>query len=247
MKKEEKNIGEFNKDVKLNGGYIYTDFKEYSCYRATKRQTDELLKFLNKSTNRNSTVLDVGCGDGTFTLELLKGTKAKKIVAFDRADRAVILARAKVSSKLKKRIQFKKGNVYNSHRMFKKDSFDIIVVRGVLHHLYDPEKAIRSLRNISKKIIVLEPNGYNPILKIIEKTSKYHVVHEEKSYLPKILNGWFEKNGYKVKKQVFFSIVPYFVPRSIAKLLSRVEPLVEAIPYFRNVFCGTNLIYYEKK
>jgi hypothetical protein len=47
---------------------------------------------------------------------------------------------------------------------------------------YQIEKAIQIICNIADEIIVAEPNGYNPVLKIMEKVSPYHIQHEEKSY-----------------------------------------------------------------
>ena len=42
----EKNIQEFNRDVKLKGRYEYTDPGKYSSYIANKRQTAEIVSLL---------------------------------------------------------------------------------------------------------------------------------------------------------------------------------------------------------
>lgn len=244
--KREKNIQEFNKDIKKTGQYSYTDFQKYSAYIATKRQTDELIKLIKEHTGKEITILDVGCGDGIFTLELYKAIKPGKIVGFDSARAAIRAANKKITSKEKRKIIFQYGDVYNADKLFKKNSFEIIVIRGLLHHLYNPQKAIKALTGLSKKIIVLEPNGFNPLLKIIEKISPYHSRHEEKSYWPPALNGWFISENYKVKKQILFSIVPYFCPKNIAKFLRLIEPFMEKLPFVKQFYCGTNLIYYEK-
>ncbi|MEN9446757.1 MAG: hypothetical protein RJA25_46 [Bacteroidota bacterium] len=52
--------------------------------------------------------------------------------------------------------------------------YDIAIIRGILHHLYQAEKAIEIICNTAKEIIVTKPNGYNPVLKIMEKISPYH-------------------------------------------------------------------------
>lgn len=247
MKKEgEKNFLAFNEDIKKNGQYLYTNFQQYSAYIATKRQSKELIKLIMEYIGYNATILDVGCGDGIFTLELLNEVKPKKIIGFDKAQLAIKLANKHIKKGDKKKITFRYCDIYNAHKYFRKNSFNIIIVRGVLHHVDDPQRAIASLSYISNKIIVLEPNGSNPILKLIEKISPYHRRHGEKSYLPPMLNKWFKNNGYVVKKQQYFSIIPYFFPKSIVKLLEHIEPFMERLPFVKVYYCGTNLIYYER-
>ena len=245
-KKKGKTAYSFNEDIENNGRYQYTNFNEYSAYIATKKQSEVLIKLVKEKTLRNINILDVGCGDGTFTFEILKEINPRKIVGFDYARSAIRVARSAIEAKDKDKIKFLHGDVYNAHKMFKKNSFDIVIIRGVLHHLERPSQAIKSLRYISDKIIVLEPNGFNPILKIIENTSPYHIQRGEKSYWPGTINKWFADNGFKVKKQLFFSIVPYFCPKNIVKLLKFIEPVMERVPFVKLFYCGTNLIYYEK-
>jgi ubiquinone/menaquinone biosynthesis C-methylase UbiE len=245
-RKKEKNIQAFNKDIKIMGQYLYTDFQKYSAYVATKRQSRELIRLMRGVRKEELTILDVGCGDGVFTFELFKEIKPKKIIGFDSARSAIEVANKKVEVKDRGKIIFQHGDVYDAHRLFGKNSFDIIVIRGVLHHLYDPQKAIKSLSFLSKKIIVLEPNGFNPILKVIEKVSSYHREHEERSYWPPKMNRWFLDAKFKVKKQLFFGIVPYFCPKNIAKPLNYIEQYMEQIPFLKKFYCGTNLIYFEK-
>ena len=95
-------------------------------------------------------------------------------------------------------------------------------------------------------MIIVEPNGYNPVLKVIEKVSPYHRAHDEKSYWPPTLNAWFRRNGFSVVKQKFFGVVPFFCPTPIAKSLKAIEPPIEALPITRHLACGTNLVLYRK-
>ena len=93
----------------------------------------------------------------------------------------------------------------------------------------------------------MEPNGYNPLLKIIEKISPYHRFHQEKSYTPIQIRNWLKKAGYKVKSDQFVGIIPFFFPDTFTVILKKFEPLVEGIPRVRNFLCGVYVVYAGKK
>lgn len=247
IRKKERNINIFNKDVLQNTGYLYTNDELYSAKISTKKQTDELINLIKKYFPEKIKIIDIGCGDGKYTMELFKNLAPSIIVGIDPAENAISVAKKRVVNKYKGRIIFRTGNIYDIDKLVKNNEFDLAVIRGVLHHLYRPKEAIKHISNIFSSVIVLEPNGYNPILKIIEKISSYHKEHEEKSYWPPMLNQWFEKQGYKVYYQKFFGLVPYFCPDNIAKFLKSIEVFLEEIIFLNKIYCGTNLILYRKK
>lgn len=242
--KREKNITIFKADVRKGGGYIYTDDKNYSALMANKKQTDEIVNLILHSFPEGIKIMDIGCGDGKYTLELFKALKPKFILGIDPAEEAIKVAKKRINKENKNKIQFRVANIYNLENIAK--GYQLVVLRGVLHHLYQPKKAIKMISQYFDNVVVLEPNGYNPILKVIEKTSPYHRQHEEKSYPPPLLNKWFEDNGYRRVKQNFFGIVPYFCPDKIADLLKFLEVFFENTPLLKNIVCGSNLILYKK-
>lgn len=246
-RRKEKNIQVFNQDVKNRGGYVYTDVTIYSAYIASLKQSEEILRMVKKALGKkkNFTILDIGSGDGTYTFELFEKLKPKKIVGFDVAKEGVDIANKKIKKKDKGRIKFYESGIYDVNDVIK-EKFDVAVIRGVLHHLYEPEKGIDAITNLSDKIIVVEPNGYSPILKIIEKISPYHRKHEEKSYWPPTLNNWFKKNGLRVRNQHFFGVVPFFCPPWMAKMLKKYEPTLENLPILNRIYCASNAIIYER-
>lgn len=244
-RRKEKNISVFNRDVISTGNYAYTTNTLFSAKIATQRQSKEILSLLKQFFSKDVSILDVGCGDGIFTLEIFNKIKPKSIVGFDIAKQAVLRARKRITNSSTKKITFVECSIYDTKKRFSKQNFSVGIVRGVLHHLYRPVTAVSAL-NFLPAIIVLEPNGFNPILKIIEKISPYHRAHEEKSYFPPTLNRWFEKNGYYVASQKFVGIVPYFFPEFLARLLKQIEPLFEGIPFLQIFYTGTNVILYKK-
>ncbi len=229
----ERSVQKFNQDVATNEGYLYSTTDKLSCVVANRRISDAILGIEDL---RDKRVLDVGCGDGTYTLELA-ASGASEVVGVDAAQDAVECAREKAAGR--PGVSFEVVDIYQLAASGWR--FDVAVVRGILHHLYEVERAIEQIAQVARVVIVLEPNGYNPVLKILEKVSPYHVEHEEKSYAPRSLDRWFEACGGRVTKSEFLGLVPMFCPDMAAKMLKRVEPLVEATPGVRALCCGQYL------
>ncbi len=244
--KKEKNVSFFNNDISDIGSYVYTNKNIYSALIATKRQSDEIIRIIKKYFGNDIKILDIGCGDGTFTLELHEAVKPKQITGFDFAKNAIKVANKKTKKIKNKSVVFKICDIYDIDKKFGKEKYDLAVARGILHHLHNPEAAIENISKAVLKIIVLEPNGYNPVLKVIEKVSKYHIKHEEKSYFPPLLNKWFIKQGFRVTEQKFVGLVPYFFPEKIARILKKIEPFIENVPFISKFYVGTNVIFFEK-
>lgn len=97
-------------------------------------------------------VLDVGCGEG-FTLAKLKKAKiGKTLEGIEYVDDAITLGK-----KLHPSLKIKKGTIYKLP--YKANSFDVVLCTEVLEHLEDPEHALRELKRVTKKYLVLSvPN-----------------------------------------------------------------------------------------
>lgn len=230
----EKNISKFDQDILDFSGYKYTTTKQLSSKFANKRITDEILNITNIL---NKDVIDIGCGDGTYTEELIKG-KPKMILGIDPASQAISYAKLKNKNK---KIHFQTANIYSLNKLNR--HFDVAIVRGVLHHLNNYKRAIQQVSKIADQIIVVEPNGYNIILKIIEKVSKYHREHEEKSYAPKDLDHQFEINHCEITISKYCGLVPFFCPNFLAVFLKKMEPIVEKVPILNKISCA---VYIQK-
>jgi ubiquinone/menaquinone biosynthesis C-methylase UbiE len=221
----------FNKDVAANGGYVYTTNGRFSSYIANLRQTQAILDI---AEFKGKKVIDIGCGDGTYTVELFDKAQTASIVGIDPAEEAIKLAQEKI---MERTVSFEVASAYSLP--FASDSFDIAHMRGVLHHMDKPIEALREALRVASIVVVLEPNGYNPVLKLIEKTSRYHIEHGEKSYAPYNLKRWVttEMSG-RITHSEWIGLVPYFCPDWMAHSLKVVEPLVERIPVINAIGCG---------
>lgn len=234
--KKEKNIRAYNKDTKKMGGYVYTKNQKLSSVIANAHQTEITLHMIDIE---GKSVIDVGCGDGTYTQEWRKYGKPKNIFAFDPSKEGI---KSAIKNNKYKNVYYKVGSIY---KLPKTKIYDVAIVRGVLHHLYEPEKAMEQLSGIAKTVILIEPNGYNLILKVIEKTSKYHIDHEEKSYSPHLIRSWIKKFGGKITKQRYAAIVPFFCPDWMAKILKKMEPSVEENRFINWFFCSNYYVVYK--
>lgn len=239
----ERNIDVFNADVSAHGGYVYAAIDRWSSRYATGRQTAEIIHMLTANFPRSVRIADIGCGDGTFTIDIAERFGPAAIRGIDPAGNAVAAARARITPRLFDSVNFEVGSIYD----VESKGESVAVVRGVLHHLDRPQAAIARLAKQFPSLLVKEPNGYNPMMKVIEKASKYHREHDEKSYWPPTLNRWFRQEGYSLVAQKFFCIVPYFCPTLAAKLLAKAESAVELLPVIRQLCCGTNLALYRRQ
>jgi len=231
---KEKNIGQFNRDVAETGGYLYSDPERLSCRFATMRLVEAIGEITNLVSKR---VIDVGCGDGKNSLEYLRYNPSY-LLGVDAAESAITAAKKR--AKGAKNIEFRAVDIYNLDKIGAR--FDVAIVNGVLHHLYDLEKAIASLSIIADEVIIIEPNGYNPVLKIIEKISPYHVEHEERSYTLRRMRDYFLNKRGQTVGFFYCGLVPFFCPDSMAKILKAMEPAVEKTPLIKQLSCAVYVL-----
>lgn len=229
-------INKYDEEIREFGGYIYTINSKLSSQIANKRLNEAALKMLYF---RNKKVLDIGCGDGTYTYEFFKRGKPKTIVGIDQSKEAIMRASQKYALN-KNRIKFKVGNAYKLS--FKKEAFDIAIFRGVLHHLRNPQKALKESLFIARTVLIIEPNGYNPFVKLVEKLSEYHISHQETSYYPFRIKKWINGLGAKIIDEKFINFVPFFCSDIVAIILKRIESFVENTPIFNKFLSSAYII-----
>ena len=173
-----KEFQQFDIDVKETGAYKYTTGMQYSAATANARMSVLTLEAMDWTGLR---VLDVGCGDGEYTMELYKRAKPGAITGIDLSPAAI---RAAASRNPHDAVTF---SVCSGTRLpFDDDTFDVVHLRGVLHHMEDPQLAVAEAFRVAPRVFIIEPNGWNPGLKCIEKLSSYHRQQHERSFL-----SWF--------------------------------------------------------
>ncbi len=231
-------INVFNKDVESNTGYLYTRSSKLSCKLSTdkiKSVVMEIADFKNKS------LLDMACGDGFYTIYYWDQIHPKAVTGFDLADQAIAQAN---EAKGNRPIHFEVGNA--EQLQYPDNSFDIVLIQGILHHLNYPFKAIQEAFRVAPEIVILEPNGNNPGLKMVEKLSPYHREHQEKSYSSRQLRQWIHEAGGQIIEDRVAGLVPHFSPDWFARLSKALEPVVENTPVLNAVGSAYYVIHAKR-
>lgn len=226
----------FDRDVRDGGAYRYTDGARLSTRIANQRYTDLILaaaEFGGKN------VVDVGAGDGTYTAEIAARSSAASVLGIEPSPEAARRAAATYAAAAP-RLQFRHGLSADLLREGRR--FDIAVYRGVIHHVPDARAELEVAVRLALLVIILEPNGLNALMKTVERASRYHREHRERSFSPFQTARWIREVGGEPVRVTPFGLVPYFCPDWVAKAGRFVEPLIERIPLARLAACGQYLV-----
>lgn len=98
-----------------------------------------------------SKILDVGSGNGIFSLEM--SNHFKSVVGLEFSER-IIFAEKYLNQTSNKNIKFVKGDATNIK--FKDNSFDFVYCTGVVEHILDINKAIKEIVRVSKECILID-------------------------------------------------------------------------------------------
>ncbi|MEM2506524.1 MAG: class I SAM-dependent methyltransferase [Candidatus Aenigmatarchaeota archaeon] len=129
-----------------------------------KRLAETILNASNLSADY---ALEVGCGQGTFTMLMSK--KVRHVVAIDISYKALMIAKFLLKMKTNcGKISFIACDA--EHLPFRENIFDIVYSRDLLHHVSDSERVILEMKRVAKKggnVVAVEANAYNPQMIII--------------------------------------------------------------------------------
>lgn len=228
-------IDPFNADAAGGVGYVYTTGDQLSSRHVLARHLELIL---GAARMEGRSVIDIGCGDGFSTLKFWDQAHPARMAGVDPAPNAIKVADR---NRGERPIDFR---VLDGKRVpFDDGSFDVAIVQGVLHHADDPQSTIREALRVAREVVILEPNGLNPGLKVLEKVSRYHREHHERSYTRRRLRSWVEAAGGRVTEERFAVFVPIFSPDWLARAMQAMEPAVEATPGLRALGCSVYVMH----
>lgn len=91
-------------------------------------------------------VLDIGCGPGSITIDLAQ--KVGSVIGVDQSEAAVTAASKLASDRGADNVEFRIGDVMDLD--FPDDSFDVVHAHQVLQHLSDPVGALKEMARVCK-------------------------------------------------------------------------------------------------
>ena len=110
-------------------------------------------KIIAELVEKNSRVLDVGCGDGELMSFILQN------ISHD--IRGIEISKSNVQKCISKGLTVIEGDAENDLYQFPNASFDFVILSQTLQAFLNPEKVINELLRIGKQAIVTIPNfGY---------------------------------------------------------------------------------------
>ena len=113
-------------------------------WRTVENSAAYLLPHLGPGTS----ILDVGCGPGTITIDFATRVAPASVVGIDVAPAAIEAAQAERERKRVNNVEFRTADLYALD--FDDDSFDIVHAHQVLQHLSDPVHALGEMRRVCK-------------------------------------------------------------------------------------------------
>lgn len=233
------NVSQYGKDILEQGTYSNVD--SLAIQLAGQRINDALF---NAYSIKDKKVLDIGCGDGRASIDYLN-YGAIYVKGYEPCKEAVDAANnIAIEKGLTDKLSFEVGNIYSLN--ITDSIYDVAVLRSIIHHLPDPQRAFYALAPFTEKILIMEPNGFNPFLKAIERLSSYHRAHQEQSFTLWKIKKWMANAGFAIRTFTYVNLVPVLCPDWFARVCKFFEPGVEKIPVLKQICCGQVIIYAEK-
>jgi ubiquinone/menaquinone biosynthesis C-methylase UbiE len=107
------------------------------------RTADNSAAYLLPHLRPGSTLLDVGCGPGSLTIDLARRTAPGRVIGIDLSDEVVAEAEAAATTAGVANVSFLAGD-FRSARL-EAASFDVVHAHQVLQHLRDPVGALAAM------------------------------------------------------------------------------------------------------
>lgn len=141
----------FNRASVEKKGFYDAPNKDYLKHSVWQKKVRNYVKeFLSHCIINGDRVIDLGCGNGDFTLELAEQFSDSTFVGVDFADKAINLAR----KSNQENVQFEQGDVTKNLSR----GGDVVICMNTLHHIHqeDTKKVMKNVTKLAKREIILE-------------------------------------------------------------------------------------------
>jgi ubiquinone/menaquinone biosynthesis C-methylase UbiE len=191
---------------------------------------------------KDATLLELGCGTGTWTVFLKR--LAFRITSVDISEDLLKVAREKAPG-----VEFLAGDI--EHLPFPKDHFHVVCGLSVLHHL-DSTKALAEIYRVLKpggRIWFSEPNMLNPqifLQKNIPLLKRWAGdTPDETAFVRWPLKRQLKRAGFTSIMVRPFDFLHPLIPSAGTELFDRVGRWLERVPGVREI-AGSLLVHAEK-
>ncbi|MBF9127956.1 class I SAM-dependent methyltransferase [Plantactinospora sp. S1510] len=113
-------------------------------WRTAENSAGHLLPYLTPGMS----LLDVGCGPGTITVDLASRVTPGRVTATEITDDALQLARTEAAARGQQNIDFAVADVHALD--LPDDAFDLVHAHQVVQHVADPVQALREMRRVCR-------------------------------------------------------------------------------------------------
>ncbi|MGV1009071.1 MAG: class I SAM-dependent methyltransferase [Dermatophilaceae bacterium] len=129
--------------------HVYTHGHADGVLRSHRWRTAEnSAAYLLGHIGSDATLLDVGCGPGTITVDFARRARQGRVVGVDRSQAVLSHAAAAARQAGVGNVDFVVGDVYALS--YPDDTFDVVHAHQLLHHLSDPVAALREMARVCK-------------------------------------------------------------------------------------------------
>jgi SAM-dependent methyltransferase len=225
------------KKISENAGLIWSWDTPAGQKRWARR-----VRLLTQEIRQGQIILELGCGTGYFTKELVK-TKAE-VYAIDISPD--LIEKAKFDSP---QVQFILGDAHATS--FSDNTFDKVLGSSVLHHL-DYHRALKEIYRLLKpngRIFFTEPNMLNPQIALQKNIpwlkEKMGDSPDETAFFRWRLKKTLEENGFVNIVIIPFDFLHPSIPKTMVPLFEPFCHFLEDVPFVKE-FAGSLFIYAQK-
>ncbi len=185
-------------------------------------------------------VLELGCGDGEFAIEVL-GRRFHNVDAIDGSRAAIARALARPHPG---HVHFHVSDL-RTHDYAEGTRWDGAFVIGFLHHVKPWVAAIVTrLSSVAPRVVVVEPNGDNVMRRLIEQLPSCRQAGCASFRLREMVS-LFQRAGYELRTHRNMGLFLARTPTPLLPVMARLERWVEAHPSLRRL-CGTRVLGFTR-
>jgi SAM-dependent methyltransferase len=176
---------------------------------------------------RGARVADLGCGSGVFTELLRRAGYAS--VGLDISPKLVALGRSKYPG-----LELFEGDAENL--LFGSESFDGVLLIGLVHHFPDPRRLAGEVRRVLKaggRFVAFDPNRMNPFMWLYrDRASPFYsplgVTENERPILARRVAEIFRNEGFRVQTDYLAGLAYRHVASQATRTLLPIYNLIDA-------------------